>query len=259
MDGWHNATRAHPCPVCGKPDWCSISDDGRVCVCRRVPSEKLVRSGCGWIHPLGAGRTLPVRMPKPLPNAQVDMAAVFRRLPHDEAKEQELAATLGVELSAVKAMDAMWNGRALAWAFPMRSAEGHITGIRYRNRDGRKWSALGSRDGLFMAPDFPPTETLYVCEGPTDTLAALSMGLWAVGRSSCMSGIRHIQAYIRKHRAKAVKIIADNDFPGLNGAWILCRHLHAGAQIVLPPYGHKDLRQARRAASRLWYNTGIHS
>jgi hypothetical protein len=33
---WRRATRANPCPICDKPDWCSISADGTLAACRRV-------------------------------------------------------------------------------------------------------------------------------------------------------------------------------------------------------------------------------
>src|SRR5262245_28337100 len=33
---WRRVTGKHPCPVCGKGDWCSISADGRLAACRRV-------------------------------------------------------------------------------------------------------------------------------------------------------------------------------------------------------------------------------
>ena len=47
---WHNASKSRPCPVCGHKDWCTISNDGEVAVCRRVPSPKPARSGIGWVH-----------------------------------------------------------------------------------------------------------------------------------------------------------------------------------------------------------------
>lgn len=35
-NGFKNVTRQNPCPICGKTDWCSISEDGTWCCCRRV-------------------------------------------------------------------------------------------------------------------------------------------------------------------------------------------------------------------------------
>ncbi len=33
---WSQVTRARPCPICGTPDWCSTSIDGRFAACRRI-------------------------------------------------------------------------------------------------------------------------------------------------------------------------------------------------------------------------------
>jgi hypothetical protein len=38
----------HPCPICGKPDWCVYREDGLV-VCMRKISEREAKGG-GWIH-----------------------------------------------------------------------------------------------------------------------------------------------------------------------------------------------------------------
>lgn len=41
---------AHPCPVCGRPKWCSVSDDGAWTICTSTPSERPTRNGVGWLH-----------------------------------------------------------------------------------------------------------------------------------------------------------------------------------------------------------------
>ncbi|MHB1524617.1 MAG: DUF3854 domain-containing protein [Candidatus Dormibacteria bacterium] len=33
---WQRVTRSHPCPVCGKPDWCAVATDGQLVRCQRV-------------------------------------------------------------------------------------------------------------------------------------------------------------------------------------------------------------------------------
>jgi hypothetical protein len=33
---WHPVDRQEPCPICGKPDWCSRSRDGAWVACRRL-------------------------------------------------------------------------------------------------------------------------------------------------------------------------------------------------------------------------------
>lgn len=52
----HRVTSAHPCPVCGKRDWCLVSDSGAYAVCMRVASGQPARGGMGgWVHHLGCG------------------------------------------------------------------------------------------------------------------------------------------------------------------------------------------------------------
>ena len=36
---WQKVTRKEPCPICGKPDWCSKSADGVWAVCRRLETD----------------------------------------------------------------------------------------------------------------------------------------------------------------------------------------------------------------------------
>src|ERR1700730_11620722 len=35
-DRWPRVTRRCPCPICGKPDFCQISEDGAITKCMRV-------------------------------------------------------------------------------------------------------------------------------------------------------------------------------------------------------------------------------
>jgi putative DNA primase/helicase len=42
---WTEATKVNPCPLCGKPDWCSVSDNGEAVLCRRTDSAPV-----GWKH-----------------------------------------------------------------------------------------------------------------------------------------------------------------------------------------------------------------
>lgn len=53
---WVRVSRSFPCPVCGRPDWCSLSEDGEVVKCMRVPSDfsKVDASGSTYyIHRQG--------------------------------------------------------------------------------------------------------------------------------------------------------------------------------------------------------------
>ena len=274
---WHNVSKKEPCPICHKTDWCSISNNGEVCVCHRVESPYPTKSGYGWIHRLkerssvGSSVSWLVRSrwitnkPTNQETNNHQPATYFAALPTGDSQER-ICARLERELGLPKAMlemhDVRWDSHANAVAFPMRNADGEVTGIRYRQLStGRKWALKGSKDGLFYIPEYIPiTDEIVVCEGPTDMLAAASVGLNAVGRSSCMTGAAHLREFVRSHRVKHVSIIGDNDKPhdrpdgswwrpGLDGAAKLARDLHVSARIVLPPPHIKDTRE--------WYRSGL--
>ena len=54
-----------PCPICGKPDWCSLAEDGSFAICMRQAdgAHKPTKNG-GWLHVLRrhAGGALPRAM-----------------------------------------------------------------------------------------------------------------------------------------------------------------------------------------------------
>lgn len=52
---WVNVTRAQPCGICGKPDWCSRSADGQIQLCRRQQGPGAIErkdssGGVYWLH-----------------------------------------------------------------------------------------------------------------------------------------------------------------------------------------------------------------
>ena len=277
MNGWHNASRSEKCPVCGHDSWCSISDDGAVCVCRRTPSPHPTKSGNGWIHRLkerSNGNANPpptTHNPPPTINHQPSTinhqpSTRFAALPTGN-EQVRLSRYLMRELSLpgdmILATDVRWDRTAKAAAFPMRNAAGEVTGIRYRQlKTGRKWSLKGSKDGLFFIPEMlsAASRELVVCEGPTDMIAAVSCGLVnAVGRSSCMTGANALRELIRLTGVQRVTIVADDDEPktrpdgstwrpGLDGAKKLAADLGIASRIVFPAPGFKDLRA--------WYAKG---
>ncbi len=53
---WVRVNRRHPCPICGKPDWCTVTADGRLVCCMRTPGERQLRNG-GWLHRPDSGST----------------------------------------------------------------------------------------------------------------------------------------------------------------------------------------------------------
>ena len=292
---WHNVSKREPCPICHKTDWCNLSNDGAVCICHRVESPYVARSGSGWIHRLrDVEKKVKVRgaierseiagglreqwkgksffQHQPLTtNRQsptLDFGRVHRGYEGDAVLVEGLATTLGVDDEALKALDVRFNPFEECWSFPMRDDEGKIVGLRFRELGGsKKWSAKGSKDGLFYAANGFAREDasksgreLVIVEGPSDTAAAMSLGLSVVGRSSCQTGAALLRALIRRVRPQVVTIVADNDAPGIKGAELLAGQL-VGCQspctdyeprlpvrVLVVPHPYKDLRA--------WYLTG---
>jgi len=53
---WHRVSKNEPCPVCQHTDWCMLSNDGEVCICQRVESDRPTKNSGGWVHRLGNSR-----------------------------------------------------------------------------------------------------------------------------------------------------------------------------------------------------------
>src|SRR5689334_20739084 len=104
---WRRVCRAHPCPVCGRPDWCVVSTDGGVAICPRVESSK--RAGdAGWLHRLiGAqprirARVRHVRLTATGPDLG-PLAAEYRAV-LDPGRRHQLACTLGLSPASLAAL-----------------------------------------------------------------------------------------------------------------------------------------------------------
>ena len=239
-------TKLNPCPVCKKPDWCRVFADGWV-ECMRVQSDRPAKSG-GWMW---GPRCDSTPHPGPLPDRGGEGE---RRPPTINATKlhrdwltattptqlAEFASALGLSVAAIEAANAAWAAPYASWAFPMCDGHGNTLGIRLRANDGRNWAVRGSKQGIFIA-NVPPQPWLFVCEGPTDTAAAVELGLFAVGRPNCCCGGADIKIYARRHRCRRVVIISDNDKPGLDGARKVGLEIKLPFAVYVPPA--KDLRE----------------
>ena len=236
-------SKLNPCPVCKKPDWCRIFADGWV-ECMRVQSDRPAKSG-GWMHwqgqlPIAASPPLPLRFKSPVPTINATKLMRDWLAKTERGLLADLALELGLSVAALTAAGAAWATPHASWAFPMCDGHGNILGIRLRANDGRKWAVRGSRQGIFIAA-VPPQPTLFVCEGPTDTAAAVELGLFAVGRPNCCCGGADIKVFARRHQCNRVVMISDNDKPGLDGARKVGAEIKLPFAVYVPPA--KDLRE----------------
>lgn len=250
-DGWTTVSARHPCPVCGKPDWCGVHRDGAT-RCMRVPSDR--ESNGGWIHG-GAQRpavaTVARRPSDPYEAPAFDAATAYagiRRL----ARPHKLAAwacKLGLPPTSIDWLGACHLGDTLI--FPMHDGRGDVCGMRTRTPDGQKRAVTGSRAGVFLATVQTDADVL-ICEGPTDAAAALALGFEPIGRPSCTGQEIHVVDTLRRWGRDHATICADADGPGTAGASKLADTLRAAriAPRLVAPVGHKDLRDWWRAGAR---------
>ena len=261
------ASKSHPCPVCGRPGWCSIFADGGGAICMRVPSNRPTRNN-GHLHflrdrtPRPRGRRPFARLVaamKAVKRDPAELADLHRRHVVAAGPLAELAADLGVTIAALRRVGVGWSGRA--WSFPMVDACGRVVGLRYRDKStGDKWAERGGSEGIFgdlgVWSARPPA--VLIVEGPTDLAATLDMmceslplgRCVAVGRPSCAGGVDVLRRLVRRLRPGKVGILADADEPGRQGADALARLLAADGtpvRVCRPPGGHKDVRAWRRA------------
>lgn len=204
----------------------------------RVQSVQPMHNG-GYFHPHGG--PIPPMPPKREEPPAIHVAGLIRQWKaHTMILDlMNLGEELGVSSDSLITLDCCWAGPHKAYAFPMRNGEGDMVGIRLRSTNGRKWSVRGSHQGLFIGEMFG--KFLFVCEGPTDTAAAIDLGLCAVGRPSCSGGVRDLCVLVRRMGFNRVVIVSDNDKPGLSGAEVLSNNLPvSSATLVLPA---KDMRE----------------
>jgi hypothetical protein len=165
---WKRVTHSHPCPICGKPEWCSVSGDGRLAACRRVEQggrTKTDKDGAAYyLHRLN-GTDLPAA-PPPIPSeVAVDRAdadtlhavysALLARLSLSAAHRADLQrrglADVEIDRRAYRTLPV--QGRA-PLARELREWFGdsvlRVPGIISRERDGRRYLTLAGAAGLLI-------------------------------------------------------------------------------------------------------------
>ena len=258
------ARRDRPCVICGRPNWCGASADGAIAICMRVAdgSVRPSRNG-GFVHVLRpqqrpyrpVERSVRIDDVGASNDKSVKLFAYYLRTIREGPKLlRKLAEDLRLPVAPLVRLQVGWSKNRQASAWPMRSALGELLGIRYRDRDGRKLSLRGGREGLFLPRDLGPSiDQLLLPEGGTDTAAALALGFTAVGRPSCTGGVRHVVDLVRRFGVRDVVVVADRDEPGRRGAASIAAVLRAyvpTVRIIEPPSGARDLRDAVRRGLR---------
>lgn len=84
---------------------------------------------------------------------------------------------------------------------------------------------------------------VYICEGPTDTAALISIGVVAVGRPSCNAGSKYLAELLPF--GPELVVVADKDKPGRDGAKLVATQLSKtkGTVKVIEPTKGEDANE----------------
>ena len=211
----------------------------------RIASDHPLRSG-GYFHSQPApALTLPVPQPKPeAPPLDCSRMLAEWAAATTPSALQTLSERLGVSFDSLTALGCSWAAKHRAWAFPMSDGYGNPIGIRLRNDAGEKWAVKGSRNGIFLPQSGTSmSQIAFVTEGPTDTAAALTIGLFAIGRPSCCLGGMEIRTALKRLLIRRAIMVLDNDAPGETGGVRVASELQqVGIKVAMWTPPAKDMR-----------------
>lgn len=273
--------RGHPCVMCGGRDrfaaWPDIAERGAV-HCRHCftkgsdprPGDGLATlrwllsfdtpQACRWLASW-LGMTTAVKIPRQRINRTVrppddagdaqsldDLADRCHRAMRDGWWDR-LSNRLRLPADTLVRLGVGWFAAQRATSWPMCNESEQVVGIRLRSMaTGDKWSVRGGRAGLFVPKGLTvQPDRLFVCEGPTDAAAVLSLGAGAIGRPSCHGAVAMTCKLVRRLEPTECIVVADDDGhgAGIRGAESLACVLVTvcpSVRVVMPPKGFNDVR-----------------
>ena len=273
---WVRVSRYEPCPICGKPSYCTRTTDGTAVKCMKVESDKPASKG-GWIHRLAD--PLPPKPEKKIekkPDWTVECRKMFE---HEKAHDKrcEVADLLKVSVESLEALKVgvgwdEWNGREFS-AWPSRDSDGRCIGYVRRYSDGTKRTNPGGTTGIFYVPTwYTHPGPVFIVEGGSDVAACESNNLNSIGRASNTYGGHWIKKMLRQCCPnKLAVVVGERDekpdkrgtvasctkqcrgcafcWPGYYGMEKVAAELGSRAVGVLVPPGTKDMRELLTSAS----------
>lgn len=136
-------------------------------------------------------------------------------------------------------------------AFPERDSDGVVLGYCRRMPNGAKRVRKNESRGIYITAKLPELpDPVLIVEGASDTAAALTMGLTAVGRPNARGGADALATLLPR---RDIIVVGERD-QKRNGSWPGCAGAIAVAQKLadawrkpvrwaLPPEGAKDVRE----------------
>lgn len=220
-DGWNRVSSQNPCPICGKSDNCTVSEDGGVVWCGRIEDGSVRQNAGGQFLHFQNDQSAAIR---PMERSsysgrsnvarRTDLPMISRHwfeANYSVPKREELASILGVSVASLFALHVGWNGNV--WTWPERDGAGNIIGVTQRYPDGSKRQLPGGQRGLIYSEQWSgDSGPLFLTEGGSDTAAALTIGVNAVGRPSNTGGIQHLIQLLRGFPSdRDLIVLAEND------------------------------------------------
>lgn len=240
---WIRVNPKSRCSICNKGDWCTYCPELGLAHCMRVQSDRPSRNKMGgWLHKVGDSPIPFTPKVNENPKPKIDFYRMWRTWKENTKAQQlhELGESLGLDSMALCLIGAAWAPPHKAWAFPMHDGEGNVCGIRLRS-ETRKFAVLGSKAGVFLPPKEHMAGQILICEGPTDSAAALQLGYGVIGRPSCLGCHEQVLQNLARLKVRRVIMVSDNDVAGMMGAKLLQATLKIPNLMFIPPA--KDLRQ----------------
>ena len=283
---WIRVSRAEPCPVCKRPDYCTRTTDGAAVKCMRVESEKPDKGKLGgWIHNLADDPLPPMPPPKKV-DKKPDWTDECRKMyEHEKAHDKRCSVAEQLKVS-VESLDAMrvgigwddWSGKEFS-SWPSRDSDGRCIGYVRRYSDGSKKTNQGGSTGVFYTPTwYAHPGPVFIVEGGSDPAACESHNLSAIGRASNVCGGHWIRKMIEKRCPNRLIIVVgerDEDpskrgspsvpsctvdcrgcaycWPGYFGMKKVADELGPRAVGVMVPPGVKDMRELLTGAEFCWH------
>ena len=249
------------CPICSKPDWCLVADDGTAAICSRKSEGSVKKVGkAGWLHILGDFKPIKYTVP---PKKKIDWNKWTVKFAKQLINNREAFGKLcqSIKLNPISALR-FYIGWHKGWlTIPLYGVSGRIVGIQ-RRQGNVKRHMKHSGMGVFVPSAFyqNPSDMVAVTEGWTDTVTAVEYGYNAIGRVNAWVGNEEVLMFVKTHPSiKRVLIFADNDENGVGLAGAaetadLLIEEDFMTKVVLTP--EKDLRKCKQKGMTIQEVTG---
>lgn len=230
------------CKICGKTDWCLVSEDGQAAICQRISDGAVKKAGkAGWLHVLGDD--FKPEPPKVEPKPEIEWRPLWEgyRKAYLKNKGEVTKAALDWKLDPyyVSMSGAGWDD---GWMMlPMVDGNLKIVGLQKRKGPYKRF-VKHSNIGLFVSSAHPYDGVLFICEGWSDMVALTSLGFPAIGKPNCFCGDEDVKLFVESREFDKIVVMADHDQVGLDGAKQTRKAL-GGKAVIARPSG-KDVKDS---------------